>query len=173
MRFFSSIVKSCKDIAGKLRLVSASTGDIDTENRQLMQQYGFISIPKSGAKILFLSSGNVTVGVASDSDDRPSLEEGEIAVYASKESYIKLNKDGSMTIKPASGKELFVDAPIRSSGTIQADGDISSSANIQAAGNVSDVKGSIEVVRTIYNGHSHGVTAIDSPTSTPVPPLMT
>ena len=40
MRFFSSIVKSCKDIAGKLRLVSASTGDIDTDNRQLMQQYG-------------------------------------------------------------------------------------------------------------------------------------
>ena len=69
MRFFSSIVKSCKDIAGKLRLVSASTGDIDTENRQLMQQYGFISIPKSGSKILFLSSGNVTVGVASDSED--------------------------------------------------------------------------------------------------------
>ena len=167
MRFFSSIVKSCKDIAGKLRLVSASTGDIDTENRQLMQQYGFISIPKSGAKILFLSSGNVTVGVASDSEDRPSLEEGEIAVYASKESYIKLNKDGSMTIKPASGKELFVDAPIRSSGTIQADGDISSSANI------SDVKGSIEVVRAIYNSHAHGVTAIGSPTSTPVPPLMT
>ncbi len=167
MRFFSSIVKSCKDIAGKLRLVSASTGDIDTENRQLMQQYGFISIPKSGAKILFLSSGNVTVGVASDSEDRPSLEEGEIAVYASKESYIKLNKDGSMTIKPASGKELFVDAPIRSSGTIQADGDISSSANI------SDVKGSIEIMRTTYNNHTHGVTAIGSPTSTPVLPLMT
>ena len=167
MRFFSSIVKSCKDIAGKLRLVSASTGDIDTENRQLMQQYGFISIPKSGAKILFLSSGNVTVGVASDSEDRPSLEEGEIAVYASKESYIKLNKDGSMTIKPASGKELFVDAPIRSSGTIQADGDISSSANI------SDVKGSIEIMRTTYNNHTHGVTAIGSPTSTPVQPLMT
>lgn len=170
MRFFSSIVQSCKDIAGKLRLVSASTGDIDTENRQLMQQYGFISIPKSGSKILFLSSGNVTVGVASDSEDRPSLEEGEIAVYASKESYIKLNKDGSMTIKPASGKELFVDAPIRSSGTIQADGDISSSANIQAAGDVSDVKGSIEIMRTTYNNHAHGVTAIGSPTSTPVLP---
>ena len=64
MKFFTSIVSSCKDIAGKLRGVDAKANGRDVEGRQLMQQYGFISIPPSGSRILFLEFGNVIVGVA-------------------------------------------------------------------------------------------------------------
>ena len=70
MKFFTSIISSCKDIAGKLRSVSAKANGRDVEDRQLMQQYGFISIPPSGSRILFLEFGNVIVGVASDGKER-------------------------------------------------------------------------------------------------------
>ena len=85
MKFFTSIVSSCKDIAGKLRGVDAKANGRDVEGRQLMQQFGFISIPPSGSRILFLEFGNVIVGVASDGKDRPAVKEGETALYSDKE----------------------------------------------------------------------------------------
>ena len=66
MKFFTSIISSCKDIAGKLRNVSAKANGRDVEGRQLMQQFGFVSVPPSGSRILFLEFGNVIVGVARD-----------------------------------------------------------------------------------------------------------
>lgn len=64
MKFFTSIVESCKDVAGKLRNLTAKANDIEFEDRQLMQQFGFISIPRKGDRVLLLQFGNVVIAVA-------------------------------------------------------------------------------------------------------------
>ena len=95
MKFFTSIVTSCKDIAGKLRSIGGKANGIEFEGRQMMQQFGFISIPKAGERCLFLQFGNVVIAVASDGKDRPAVKEGETALYREKEHYIILKDDGT------------------------------------------------------------------------------
>lgn len=149
MRFFSSIVTKCKDVAGKLRQISASSNDIDVENRQLMQHYGLISVPKKGSRVLFLSLGGVTLGIASDSDDRPALEEGEVALYATKDHFIHLKKDGSIVIKASAGMQI--------------DGDL------KVNGQLSDSIGSLSSLRSKYNNHTHVSNGPGAPTNVPIP----
>ncbi len=135
MKFFTSIVSSCKDIAGKLRGVDAKANGRDVEGRQLMQQYGFISIPPSGSRILFLEFGNVIVGVASDGKDRPAVEEGETAVYRDDKQYIIFKKNGTIEIKAPKGVDI--------------DGDL------RVNGEVSDKVGKLSKLRDNYNQHTH------------------
>ena len=135
MKFFTSIVSSCKDIAGKLRGVDAKANGRDVEGRQLMQQFGFISIPPSGSRILFLEFGNVIVGVASDDKDRPAVKEGETALYSDKAHYIILKDNGTIAIK--------------------ADGGIDVDGDLRVNGEVSDKVGKLSKLRDNYNQHTH------------------
>lgn len=156
MKFFTSIVSSCKDIAGKLRRVSASANGIDVEGRQLMQQFGFVSVPTKGSRILFLQFGNVTVAVASDGSDRPEVKEGESAVYRSSGHYIKLNEDGSVEIKTEKGVDI--------KGDLRVSGDVWDNTDNPAVSN------SMKNMRDILNQQTHG-TAV-GPSSTGVPPIL-
>ena len=99
MKFFTSVVTSCKDIAGKLRSIGGKANGIEFEGRQMMQHFGFISVPKAGERCLFLQFGNVVIAVASDGKDRPAVKEGETALYRAKEHYIILKDDGTIAIK--------------------------------------------------------------------------
>lgn len=148
MKFFTSIISSCKDIAGKLRSVSAKANGRDVEGRQLMQQFGFVSIPPSGSRILFLEFGNVIVGVASDGKERPAVEEGETAVYRDDKQYIIFKKNGTIEIKAPKGVDI--------------DGDLRVSKDIW------DNQGSLDHLRKTVNMQTHG-TAV-GPTSPGTPP---
>lgn len=156
MKFFTSIVTSCKDIAGKLRRVNASANGIDVENRQLMQQFGFASVPKQGSRILFLQFGNVTIGVASDGPERPEVKEGEVAVYVDKDNYILLKQNGSIEIKAPKGVDI--------------DGDLRVTKDIwDNTSNPADV-GSVNNMRQILKQQVHG-TAV-GPSSPGTPPII-
>ncbi|MFA6690043.1 MAG: hypothetical protein WCS18_11255 [Sphaerochaetaceae bacterium] len=148
MNFFTSIVTSCKDITGKFRKVSAAANGIAVEDRHLMQQFGFASIPKAGSRILFLQHGNFTIAVATEGDDRPTLEEGESALYRNANHYIILKKDGSIAIKAPAGVDI--------------DGDL------RVKGDVSDSVGKLSGLRAKFNQHTH-VGNLGAPTATPVP----
>lgn len=148
MKFFTSVVTSCKDIAGKLRNISAKANGIDAENRQLMQQFGFISVPTSGSKVLFLEFGNVVVAVASDGPDRPKLKEGESALYRKADHYLLLKENGTVEIKAPKGVDI--------------DGDL------RVNGNIWDKTGSLDHLRQTVNSQTHG-TAV-GPTSPGTPP---
>lgn len=156
MKFFTSIVSSCKDIAGKLRRVNASANGIDVENRQLIQQFGFVSVPKKGSRILFLQFGNVTVGVASDSADRPEVKEGEVAIYKDGSQYILLKDNGSVEIKAPKGVDI--------------DGDLRVSKNIWDNTEDPTCVGSVNEMRQTLLKQTHG-TAV-GPSSTGVPPII-
>lgn len=144
MKFFTSIVESCKDVAGKLRNLTAKANDIEFEDRQLMQQFGFISIPRKGDRVLLLQFGNVVVAVASDSADRPAVNEGETALYREKEHYIILKDDGTIAIKANGGVDI--------------DGDL------RVTGDVQDKSGTLDRLRQNYNKHTH-VGNLGAPTS--------
>ena len=155
MKFFTSIVTSCKDIAGKLRRVNASANGIDVENRQLMQQFGFVSVPKQGSRILFLQFGNVTIGVASDCSERPDVKEGEVAIYRDKENYILLRENGAIEIKAPKGVDI--------------DGDLRVTKDIWDNTSTADV-GSVNYMRQILKQQVHG-TAV-GPSSPGTPPII-
>ncbi|PWJ70156.1 bacteriophage Mu Gp45 protein [Fibrobacter sp. UWR4] len=144
MKFFTSIVESCKDVAGKLRNLTAKANDIEFEDRQLMQQFGFISIPRKGDRVLLLQFGNVVIAVASDSADRPAVNEGETALYREKEHYIILKDDGTIAIKASGGVDI--------------DGDL------RVTGDVQDKSGTLDRLRQNYNKHTH-VGNLGAPTS--------
>ena len=146
MKFFTSIITSCKDIAGKLRNVSAKANGRDVEGRQLMQQFGFISIPKPGERCLFLEFGNVIVAVASDGKDRPAIKESEVALYREKAHYIILKDDGTIAIKAEGGVDI--------------DGDV------RVNGEVSDKVGKLSKLRDTFNQHTH-VGNLGAPTAPP------
>lgn len=135
MKFFTSIVESCKDVAGKLRNLTAKANDIEFEDRQLMQHFGFISVPRKGDRVLLLQFGNVVIAVASDSADRPAVNEGETALYRVKEHYIILKDDGTIAIKASGGVDI--------------DGDL------RVTGDVQDKSGTLDRLRQNYNKHTH------------------
>lgn len=156
MKFFTSIVTSCKDIAGKLRRVNASANGIEVDNRQLMQQFGFVSVPQKGSRVLFLQFGNVTIGVASDGPERPEVKEGEVAVYVDKDNYILLKQNGSIEIKAPKGVDI--------------DGDLRVTKDIwDNTSNPADV-GSVNNMRQILKQQVHG-TAV-GPSSPGTPPII-
>lgn len=148
MTFFTSTVTKCKDIAGKLRLVSAMAGGVLTENRQLMQQRGFVSVPAEGDRIGFLRLGNVVLGIASDSADRPPVGEGEAALYGSATCYVLVRPDGSMEIR--------------------APKDVTVLGNLKCTGDVSDSVGALSALRAKHNAHTH-VGNLGAPTSPTMP----
>lgn len=156
MKFFTSIVTSCKDIAGKLRRVSAKANGRDVEGRQLMQQFGFVSVPPKGTRVLFLEFGNVIVGVASDGKDRPDVKEGEVAVYKDGKQCILLKENGSIEIKAPKGVDI--------------DGDLRVSKDIWDNTDNSAEVGSIRNMRSILKQQVHG-TAV-GPSSVGTPPII-
>ena len=156
MKFFTSIVNSCKDIAGKLRRVNASANGVEVENRQLMQQFGFVSVPKKGSRILFLQFGNVTVGVASDGADRPEVKEGEVAVYRDSQQCILLKEDGTIGIKAPKGVDI--------------DGDLRVTKNIWDNTDDPSCVGSVNEMRQTLLKQTHGTAVGPSSTGVPNPP---
>ena len=148
MNFFTSTVTKCKDIAGKLRLVSAFAGGVLTENRQLMQQRGLVSVPVAGDPIIYLRLGNMVIGIASDSADRPSVAEGEAALYGSAQCYVLVRPDGSIEIK--------------------APKDVTILGNLKCTGDVSDSVGALSALRAKHNTHTH-VGNLGAPTSPTMP----
>lgn len=146
MKFFTSLVTSCKDVAGKLRSISGKANGIEFEGRQMMQHYGFISIPKAGERCLFLQFGNVVIAVASDGKDRPAVKEGETAIYREKAHYIILKDDGTIAIKAEGGLDI--------------DGDV------RVNGEVKDKIGNLSKLRDTFNQHTH-VGNLGAPTAPP------
>lgn len=120
MDFFRGKIKSAFDRAGKSRLFSAD-GRIDEtiENRELLQQSNFASVPKEGDEVVVLSLGNLRIAIATDSKDRPSLEPGECAIFSDSKTYIKIKDDGTIEIV-SKGKKITFDGDIEATGEITA-----------------------------------------------------
>jgi phage gp45-like len=99
----------------------------------------------------------VTIGISSDSDDRPSIEEGDSALYRNANHFIHLKKDGSIDIKAAAG--VNVDCDIVSTGNVT---DHTSSLD--------ELRQDFEAFVQSYNMHFHACAAPSSPSGPPQQP---
>ena len=107
MKFFRGIVESVKDAGTGLRTVIAmGRGVREIQDRPMMQQRGFLSLPEKGDQILFLQDSGLVVAIASDSDKRPKAKAGEAIVYASAECFIRVMPDGSIGITAPKGLKV-------------------------------------------------------------------
>ncbi len=149
MRFFTAIVDACRDLAGKMRSLTATAGDEVVRDRNMIQQFGYVSVPRKGDRVLLIQSGNLVIGIASDSADRPEVKEGEAALYRSATHFIRLNDDGTVLIVAPKGVDI--------------DGDL------RVSGDVSDSVGTLSGLRNNYNTHTH-IGNLGAPTATAQPP---
>ncbi len=105
------------------------------------QEYGFTSVPASGAEVIALAVGgnrsHLVVIACDDRRYRPGgMVAGEVAVYAKFGSKIVLKASGDVEITPASGK-------------VKVTGDVEASVDLK------DAIGTIQAMRDAYNGHKH------------------
>lgn len=85
---------------------------------------------------------------------------GQVLAQDSAGSTVTLNGDGTITAGCSGGMtlnagSLTVNAPTTINGTLHASGTISGGADIDAAGNVQDSHGTMQAIRTTYDGHTH------------------
>lgn len=110
-----------KVIDGVYGFLVDAVGSMTSEfnKRQMYQQCGFKSIPRENSRGIYIKNGNkyMCVATADKSENTPSLEnEGDVTIYSSKDSYVKVLASGKIEIKGDS------DIDIKSSGKINISG---------------------------------------------------
>lgn len=126
-----------------------------------MQEYGFTSVPLAGADaaVVFVA-GNREQGIIIAVDDRryrlTGLTAGEVAIYDDQGQKVHIARTGIVIETTldltATAATATVTAP-----TITLVGTVNVTGSIVATGNISDANGSMQEMRTVYNGHQHAV----------------
>jgi phage gp45-like len=132
-------------LGGQTIQVQGLNGELLSETA-VIQHVGFASRLPKGCRVVVLpmmGKTNRAVVIASDKATvSVVVEEGEICIYDQFGHTVWLKEDGIHI----TGK-TFVDGDVEVTGKITASGDI------ESGGDVSDQKGSIEVMRQIFNEH--------------------
>ncbi len=106
-----AIITYVKD-SESIQLVQVDMGnDEQIDSVERVQNFGFTSFPKTGAKAIVLSIGGerehpIVIVADDDGDNRPTLTEGESAVYNAHNMIIRL-KDGTIEIGESTFKKLI------------------------------------------------------------------
>lgn len=122
----------------------------------LMTPFGVASRPPLGSRVVAVALGAdrsqlAVLAAAHASDPPPELAEGELAIHARGGAVVHLKLDGS----------VHVTGPVTVSGAVSVDGPVT------ATGDVSDMRGSLDLLRTAFNLHQHPETG--GVTGPPVP----
>lgn len=94
---------------------------------EFFQQFGFSSRPKGdvdGVALFIGGSRDNGVVVATRDASGQQLEEGEVVVYSAFGSSVKLKKDGTIALSPASGKNVVAESDLLCKGKLLATGDV-------------------------------------------------
>lgn len=125
------------------------------------QPAGFSSVPEAGSEafVVFLG-GDRGHGIALGVEDRryrpTSQTEGEVVIYQPRSgggATVVLKSDGSIELTPAAGSPVTV------------------VGDLEVSGDVSDADGTMDEMRTTYNGHTHVENGGSGPTNPPLPPM--
>lgn len=123
----------------------------------------FYIMPDIGEQVVCLmdehsEEGVVLGSIYSDTDKSPFTENKQIIIQLENNSLISINKEeNNLTIKFPN---------IYFKGNIHHDGVFQNTQGIKSSGDIEDKTSTIEVVRTIYNSHTH-IGNEGKPTSTP------
>ncbi len=151
------------------------------QDNELMQHYGFTSVPLAGAQMIVLPVGGKTAhGIIIASEHvtyrLKALKDGEVAIYDDQGQSVYLTRGGvvingaglPVTVTNTSGVtidtptthmtgDLVVDGDISNQGDISTQGNVSVAQGVTAQGDIKDQGGkSMAGMRTAYNAHKHG-----------------
>lgn len=93
---------------------------------EFFQQFGFSSRPKGDVDgvALFIGGSRDNGVVIATRGEKQELEDGEVVVYSAFGSSVKLKKDGSIALSPASGKNVVTESDLLCKGQLLATGDV-------------------------------------------------
>lgn len=177
------VIRAVSD-SGKLQSVQAELlkGEL-RDNLERFQQYGYTSVPLTGAEgVAVFVGGNRDHGLVVCVDDRryrvKDLQAGEVAIYTDEGDKIHLKRNNEIEITTKTLKVICETATVEASekitldtpeteitGNLTVGGNVSTAGNSTSAGQVSDLNGTMQEIRTTYNGHKH--TETGSITQTP------
>ena len=151
------------------------------QDNELMQHYGFTSVPLAGAQVIVLPIGGKTAhGIIIATEHIASrlkaLKNGEVAIYDDQGQSVYLTRQGiivnggglpvTITNTPSITHDsptthmtgdLVVDGDISNQGNVTTDGSVSVAQSVTAQGDIMDQGGkSMAGMRAAYNGHKHG-----------------
>lgn len=157
--------------AGGLQVLQASVvGGEPRDGINRYQNYGHTSVPLPGARVLLAAvGGNLNHLVALVVDDaryrKRDLQPGESCLYTDEGDYVLLKR--GRIVQVVAGTKLDVTAPeavFNCSSKVTLNTPLLEvTGHITAGGNVSDATGSMQAMRIIYNGHTHGGGPTPSP----------
>lgn len=150
------------------------------QDNELMQQYGFTSVPLAGTQMIVLPIGGKTAhGVVIASEHIASriknLKSGEVAIYDDQGQSVFLTRQGivvnggGLPVMVTNTPSVQIDSPtvtmtgdLTVDGAISANGNISTQADMSAAGDIKDQGGakSMSGMRAAYNAHKHGASPL-------------
>lgn len=167
-----AVIRACNDDGGvQLLQLEVLRGEIRDQIERL-QNYGFTSVPKSGAEaVVVFAGGDRAHGHVVAVNDRrfrkKGMQPGEVAVYTDEGDEVYIKRGGTIQVKAATKLEVI--APLSTfSGAVEIGGALSVVGNISGDKEVSDKNGSMQEMRVTYNGHTHNESnVVGGPTSTP------
>jgi phage baseplate assembly protein V len=149
-----AVVKLVSDAGALQELQLQLLADEVRSRAERFQNYGFTSVPLPGAEAVAVSVGGsrshvVVVAV----DDRryrlKDLQPGEVAIYTDQGDRIVLKRDGQIEV--VASTRVRIECP-----RVECSGDLHVEGSVTCDQNVSDVNGSMQEMRDIYNSHTHG-----------------
>lgn len=131
----------------------------ETRFAERYQHYGFTSHPHkdSEAIVLSINGSRDHLVVVADGDRRyrlKNLADGEVAIYDDQGQCVHLKRDGIYII---SSQKLMVSSP-----NTEFTGNVNVNGSLQAS-SVADQAGTMQVMRTTYNGHHHDTATPPTP----------
>lgn len=133
------LITACGSNTVDLSLLAGETRD----EVDFYQQYGFTSVPVgkvSGVALFIGGSRDNGVVVASRGEDKKmaiELEPGEVALHTLFGSNVVLKKDGSVLVRPKSGKVMRVEGDLNVVGNVWATKDVAAKC-VDVAGTMTD-----------------------------------
>lgn len=173
------------DDTKKVQNIQASllAGELKSEIEHY-QSYGFTSVPKPGMEglIAFIGgdrSNGVIVAIGDREFRLKSLQPGEVAIYTDEGDFIRLGREHHISVSTLhldvtatedtliNTKKLTINAEKGIDITTPA---MTTSADFSAGGEIKDVKGTMNAMRDVFNGHTH-TGNMGAPTTLPDPQM--
>ncbi len=151
------------------------------DNLERFQQYGFTSVPHPGAEgVAVFVGGNRDHGLLVCVDDRryrlKGMQGGEVALYTDEGDKVHLKRNREIEVTTLTLKINCETATVTATTKVTFDtplaeftGNVTTAGNSTSSGNVADMNGTMQEMRTTYNGHKH--TETGSITQTPDAPM--
>lgn len=161
-----AVVETIKDDEGIQKMQASLLADEVQDDMERFQNYGFTSHPpKDSEGIAVFPGGDRSHGILIAVDNRTyrlkGLKGGEVALYTDEGDSIILKRNHNIEVNTQNltinaANAVQVNTPMATFSTnVQIDGALTVTGNITSSAEISDVIGTMNGMRSIYDSHRH------------------